>query len=84
MRQCLSEKFSEQAAQALENVKAVVEAEGLTMEHVLSGNVASALRRMLRQPAGHKTNGFIACRLFTTVAQRAQQARKAGLRPGLN
>ena len=31
----LSEKFSEQTAQALENVKAVVEAAGLTMEHVV-------------------------------------------------
>ena len=31
----LSEKFSEQAAQTLENVKAVVEAAGLTMEHVV-------------------------------------------------
>ena len=31
----VAENFSEQAAQALENVKAIVEASGLTMEHVV-------------------------------------------------
>jgi hypothetical protein len=53
------------------------------LEYVLGGKAASTFPEHAAA-AAHKTNGFIACRLFATVAQKAQQARKAGLRRGLN